>query len=112
MSENEDLNDEAWDESEDGEPGEELGDDEQDELEAADGASPDKDSGERRRPRRDDDYQPADDRARQALKFMQDVIREMEMECRVRLRRPQEGNAEDEINIEISGRDAGRIIGK
>jgi spoIIIJ-associated protein len=30
----------------------------------------------------------------------------------VRLRRPQEGNAADEINIEISGRDAGRIIGK
>jgi spoIIIJ-associated protein len=36
----------------------------------------------------------------------------MGMDCRVRLRRPTEGNAPDEINLEISGRDSGRIIGK
>ncbi|HEY2409521.1 MAG TPA: R3H domain-containing nucleic acid-binding protein [Polyangiaceae bacterium] len=102
MSENEDLNDEAWDESSESE-----GEDDQDDLEAADGASA---SGGQRA--EDDDYQPTDDRAKLALKFVEDVIREMEMECRVHLRRPQEGNADDEINIEISGRDAGRIIGK
>jgi spoIIIJ-associated protein len=55
---------------------------------------------------------PTDERAREALEFVQKVVSEMEMECRVRLRRPKEGNAEDEINIEIAGRDAGRIIGK
>jgi spoIIIJ-associated protein len=101
MSENEDLNDDAWEEND----GEEGGD--QDDLEASDGTE----AGSARRDE-DDDYQPQDERAKLALKFIQDVIREMEMECRVHLRRPQEGNAEDEINIEISGRDAGRIIGK
>jgi spoIIIJ-associated protein len=57
------------------------------------------------------DYE-GDERARQALAFVADIVREMEMECRVRLRRPREENSEDEINIEISGKDAGRIIGK
>ena len=52
-----------------------------------------------------------DDRAQMALDFVTDVIDEMEMDCRVRLRRPKEGD-EAEINIEIIGRDAGRIIGK
>jgi spoIIIJ-associated protein len=36
----------------------------------------------------------------------------MGMDCRVRLCRPNDGNAPDEINLEISGRDSGRIIGK
>jgi spoIIIJ-associated protein len=36
----------------------------------------------------------------------------MELDCRVLLRRPREGDAEDEINIEIIGRDAGLVIGK
>jgi spoIIIJ-associated protein len=40
------------------------------------------------------------------------VVREMEMECTVHLRRAREGNSVDEINLEIAGRDAGRIIGK
>jgi spoIIIJ-associated protein len=70
--------------------------------------------GDRQRKRRkaEDDYVSTDERAKVALKFVSDLIREMEMECTVHLRRPQEGNAEDEINIEIAGRDAGRIIGK
>jgi spoIIIJ-associated protein len=34
------------------------------------------------------------------------------MDCRVRLRRPREGDSVDEINLEILGKDAGRIIGK
>ena len=55
---------------------------------------------------------PADERAKQALAFVTDVIREMELDCRVRLRRPREGDSPDEINIEIVGRDAGLAIGK
>jgi len=54
----------------------------------------------------------ADERAREALEFVLGVVREMDMDCRVRLRRPRDGDASDEINIEITGRDAGRIIGK
>jgi spoIIIJ-associated protein len=46
------------------------------------------------------------------LRFVQDIIQKMGMDCRVRLRRPKDGNALDEINIEIAGRDSGRIIGK
>lgn len=54
----------------------------------------------------------ADERQREALDFVLGVVREMDMDCRVRLRRPRDGDASDEINIEITGRDAGRIIGK
>jgi spoIIIJ-associated protein len=53
-----------------------------------------------------------DERASEALDFVLGVVREMDMDCRVRLRRPRDGDASDEINIEITGRDAGRIIGK
>ena len=53
-----------------------------------------------------------DERAREALEFVLGVVREMDMDCHVRLRRPRDGDATDEINIEITGRDAGRIIGK
>jgi spoIIIJ-associated protein len=66
----------------------------------------------RRRERGDAAYDGADDeRARQALGFVSDVLREMDMDCSVRLRRPAEGS-EGEVNIEVGGRDAGRIIGK
>jgi spoIIIJ-associated protein len=66
-----------------------------------------------RRPRRqEEEHTTTDERTNMALKFVQDVVREMEMDCKVLLRRPKDGNAEDEINIEIAGRDAGRIIGK
>jgi spoIIIJ-associated protein len=60
----------------------------------------------------DEEILPADERTRQALEFVTDVIREMELECKVRLRRPKEGDSPDEINIEIVGRDAGLAIGK
>ena len=59
-----------------------------------------------------DDATEADERSQQALDFVSDVIREMEMECRVRLRRPRDTESDQEIVIEITGRDAGRIIGK
>jgi spoIIIJ-associated protein len=55
---------------------------------------------------------PSDERTKHALTFVTDVIREMELECQVRLRRPREGDSPDEINIEIVGRDAGLAIGK
>lgn len=70
----------------------------------------------RRRRRRNgpsEEYLASDDeRAQQALAFVTDVIDQMEMDCRVRLRRPKEGEENPEIHIEISGPDAGRIIGK
>ena len=56
--------------------------------------------------------EPEDERSRRALEFVSDVVREMELECTVELREPREGDAEDEINIEILGRDAGLVIGK
>ena len=111
MTENDDLDDAAW----------ESGDEEETETESETGevshaaAGTEEDpAGERPRKRRkpQDDYVSTDPRANVALQFVTDVIREMEMECTVHLSRPQEGNAEDEINIEIAGRDAGRIIGK
>ena len=110
MTDENDLDDAAWESDEDTEEGET----ENGEVSvAAAGTEPEAD-GERPRKRRkpQDDYVSNDERANVALKFVTDVIREMEMECTVHLRRPQEGNAEDEINIEIAGRDAGRIIGK
>ncbi|MCB9589386.1 MAG: KH domain-containing protein [Polyangiaceae bacterium] len=70
----------------------------------------------RRRKRRrkgDDDYVPqGDERALQALDFVRDVVDKMQMDCRVRLRRPKDEDSELEINLEISGPDSGRIIGK
>jgi spoIIIJ-associated protein len=70
--------------------------------------------GRGRRSRRDDepDIVPTDERTMQALEFVTDVVDEMELDCKVRLRRPREGDSPDEINIEIVGRDAGLAIGK
>ena len=65
-----------------------------------------------RRHQREPDLEPTDDRQKKALDFLTTVVREMEMECTVHLRRAREGNSVDEINLEIAGRDAGRIIGK
>lgn len=74
----------------------------------------------RRRRRRSDtgerssrEPQPEDERTRLALEFVTNVVREMGMDCRVRLRRSR-GSAEvpEEIVIEVYGKDAGRIIGK
>ena len=59
-----------------------------------------------------EEIQPSDERTKQALEFVVNVIREMELECKVRLRRPKEGDSPDEINIEIYGPDAGIAIGK
>jgi len=59
-----------------------------------------------------EDMVPTDERTKQALEFVTTVIREMELECTVHLRKPREGDSPDEINIEIVGPDAGIAIGK
>jgi len=56
--------------------------------------------------------EPGDERTKHALEFVTNVIREMELNCKVWLRRPREGDSPDEINIEITGPDAGLVIGK
>ncbi len=88
----------------DGEDGEVL-----DSAEDRDDGAPKK---RRRRKRRSDPYTAPDERAQQALDFVAKVVLEMEMDCNVRLRRPKNEDEVDEVNIEIIGRDAGRIIGK
>ena len=66
-----------------------------------------------RRRRKSNDQHPEDDeRASLALAFTTDVVQGMGLSCRVRLRRPKDEESSNEINIEITGRDAGRIIGK
>lgn len=118
MSDVEQDPEQGWD---DDLEGDEAGDDEGDEdgddgAEGAEAAT--EGNGEPRRPRRsrrDDgpDYVPENDpRATQALEFVAEVVKEMEMDCRVRLLRPKDDDENPEINIEIAGPDAGRIIGK
>lgn len=109
------VKDEAWDDSKESEA---L--DQEVEAGGAAGEGSDGDAareggrGRSRRNKRDDEaeIQPSDARSKQALEFVVDVVREMELDCRVRLRRPKDGDSPDEINIEIIGRDAGLAIGK
>jgi spoIIIJ-associated protein len=116
-----------WEEEGDSVVGDEELDDEAlagevDDESTADGgdAAPE---GEGRRRRRgngggEPDWVPeGDDRALAALDFVKTIVKEMEMDCRVRLREPkpnEDGDGGDaaEINIEITGPDAGRVIGK
>jgi len=114
-TETEDLPEEGgWDLEDDGEGDEEGVEGEESASDAeADRSDEDETEGNRRRRgRREEPYEPADARARKALEFVSSVVDKMGMDCRVRLRRPTEGNAPDEINLEITGRDSGRIIGK
>lgn len=106
MSDNNELNDDAWEETDPNDAPLPKAD-----VEASP-AKPDGDAQGRGRRKREPDLEPSDDRQRKALDFLQTVVREMEMECTVHLRRAREGNSVDEINLEIAGRDAGRIIGK
>jgi len=112
----EEVKDEAWDDSEESEAlDEEVEGAEAGEGQAEGGDAPAREGGRgRSRRKRDDEVeiQPSDARSKQALEFVVDVVREMELDCRVRLRRPKDGDSPDEINIEIIGRDAGLAIGK
>jgi spoIIIJ-associated protein len=121
MSESDVIGDDGWEDDPD-EPEAEAEGSESETNGTAQDASDDRDpdpaqKGRRRRRRRNngpaDEYLASDDeRAQQALAFVTDVIDQMEMDCRVRLRRPKEGEENPEIMIEITGPDAGRIIGK
>jgi spoIIIJ-associated protein len=117
MNETEDYSDESW-EGENDEEGEEdgAGEDGAEAGESNGQAEPSRPSSPRRRRRRrrpeQDDLESFDERARQAHHFVSDVVHKMGLDCRVRLRKPKDGDSADEINLEIFGRDAGRIIGK
>lgn len=121
MTDTQDLSDDGWenDDANGAEGGEDAADATEDGGASA-GSSPDnaRDDGSgprrrrRRRPRDSFDPESFDERSRQAQGFVDQVIQKMGMDCRVRLRRPREGDSPDEINLEILGRDAGRIIGK
>jgi spoIIIJ-associated protein len=103
MGDTNELNDDAWEEKDPNDAP----------LPKADAdAGTGTEDGPSRRRKREPDLEPSDDRQRKALDFLTTVVREMEMECTVHLRRAREGNSVDEINLEIAGRDAGRIIGK
>jgi spoIIIJ-associated protein len=53
---------------------------------------------------------PADERSREALEFARDLILKMGMDCDVDLQ--QRDEEEGDIHIQVTGPDAGRIIGK
>jgi spoIIIJ-associated protein len=113
--------DPEWEESEDEDDGEEetngdfasseTGESEGEPHAAEAGESAEDHPRRRRGRRRPADDRPPDERASQALEFVTTLIDEMEMDCDVRLRRPRQ-DAENEVCLEISGRDSGRIIGK
>ena len=67
--------------------------------------------GGQRKPKQDSPPLEPDDRQSQALEFVMNVLDEMEMDCEVELRAPKKDDPL-EIQLEISGRDSGRIIGK
>jgi spoIIIJ-associated protein len=104
-----DVNDDAWEEGDDDEV---EGDDA--EGDDAEGAPPSSEGGA---PRGDGARRPeeppfeGDDRAKAALAFVDELLEQMDMDCDVELRRPKQGEP-NEIQLEIYGRDAGRIIGK
>lgn len=110
--------DDGWDEGENGDS--EL---EKPTGEAADAGAPAAETEEaggpkrrRRRRRRgprgaEGPPPPMDERSETALSFVQQVLDDMDMDCEVRLRHPKPDEP-NEIQLEITGRDAGRIIGK
>ncbi|GMV13765.1 MAG: KH domain-containing protein [Polyangiaceae bacterium] len=117
MSDSEQELDQEWaDDQEDADGDDGDGEGEGDEADGAEASAEGEGAPRRRRRARgngEPDYLPEDDeRAMQALEFVAQVVKEMEMDCRVRLRRPKDDDESPEISIEIAGPDAGRIIGK
>src|SRR5262245_4785202 len=100
-----DLSDDGWESDDDGVEGQDgAGADSADDGGAAAGSSPDNDRTEgaddggarrrrRRRGRDTNDLESFDERSRQAQGFVDQVIQKMGMDCRVRLRRPREGDS-------------------
>ena|SRR6185295_17654874 len=56
------------------------------------------------------EVEPADERSREALEFARDIILKMGMDCDVSLQ--QREGEEGDIHVQVTGPDAGRIIGK
>lgn len=67
--------------------------------------------GKRRRRTKRKDLPPPDKQSTEALQFVTEVVAKMDMRCKVHLRRPKDDEDRD-IRLEITGEDAGRIIGK
>jgi spoIIIJ-associated protein len=104
------VNDEAWDDEDEAE-GEEGDDVEgEDGVPSSEGGAPRVAGGERGQRRREPPFE-GDDRAKAALAFVDELLEQMDMDCDVELRRPKQDEP-NEIQLEIFGRDAGRIIGK
>ena len=101
------VNDDAWDYDEEGDDVE--GEDAEG-VPSSEGGAP-RDQGNGRRGRRDEPPFEGDDRAKSALAFVDELLEQMDMDCDVELRRPKQDEP-NEIQLEIFGRDAGRIIGK
>jgi spoIIIJ-associated protein len=76
---------------------------------SANGAEGRERTGQSRRAK--ETFEPPDERSALALEFVSDVVQDMGMDCEVHLRRPGRDNPE-EVIIEITGKDSGRIIGK
>lgn len=120
MNETGDYSGESWDDEDQNTNQDPAGEADRDQDGAAadsnGGAEPSRPSAPRRKRRRrrpeQEDLSAFDERARQAHRFVSDVVQKMGLDCRVRLRKPKDGDSADEINLEIYGRDAGRIIGK
>lgn len=95
------------------EPGGQAVSDDEDEAESAE-APEERAQGKGRPPRgqggRGAASVEADERSRDALAFTSDVIAKMGMDCDVRLQRPEADSSD--IQIVVTGPDAGRIIGK
>jgi spoIIIJ-associated protein len=104
------VNDDAWDEEEgaDEEGTDEEGDDTEPDPSSIDG-EPRGDKAARGR--RNEPPFEGDERAKSALAFVDELLEQMDMDCDVELRRPKQDEP-NEIQLEIFGRDAGRIIGK
>jgi spoIIIJ-associated protein len=106
------VNDESWDDEDDAE-GEEGDDVEGEEgVPSSEGGAPREAAADRgRRKRHNEPPFEGDDRAKAALAFVDELLEQMDMDCDVELRRPKQDEP-NEIQLEIFGRDAGRIIGK
>lgn len=98
---------EEEDDADEGEVDEEEGE--------AQAESPDGEKRKRRRRRRrksnEEAVVPEDEQAARALNFLTEVIEQMELDCRVHLRRARDPEDRD-IHIEITGTDTARVIGK
>lgn len=95
--------DEKWDEGDD-----EAGDAPSDDAGGAAGGG--QEARDKRRAEGGEPYK-GDERAEAALAFVADLLDKMDMDCDVELLRPKQDEP-NEIQVEIFGRDAGRIIGK